>query len=106
MVTQSEQAYQVQGQKKKISTKHQLLCSVGTQRKTILLNMVSNQPFTSGEFNAYKKCCQDQNQANDGLPTRLQFNTLLDHLRQLESGSLEPDQVEALVRKRLETKIS
>ena len=42
MVTQAAKPYTVQGMRKKMQTRHQLLCAVGVQRKTIQLNMVSN----------------------------------------------------------------
>ena len=87
----------------KKQTRLQLLCAVGKQRKTIQLNLVSNQSFTMGEFNAYRKACESQN--STPFVSRERFNRHVEDREKLLSGMLESKEIDKLIRKRLDENI-
>ena len=101
-VSQAQTSYQIQASKGKLETRHQLVCAFGNQRKTIQLSLVSNQFFTLGEFNAYKKACGDQSVS---LPTRTEYRMLLENQKRYMGQKIDKKEVDQLVQKRLETKI-
>ena len=100
--SKAQTSYEVNGKRKKLQTRIMLVCAVGKQRKTLQLNMVSNQTFTVGEFNAYKKSCLDDGLPNSGLPTADSASKVLEGRQNFITGSLDPKELENLVRERFE----
>lgn len=85
-----------------IETKQELHCQFGKLYKVVKLTMISNSKASEGEFNAFKNATVAANQKQ----LTKQYSSLKrKQLNQLMSGKISQDQVEEIMRRRLELKV-